>query len=97
MFNIRTMKKVKISDEEIFFNKEKVKVEVIEDWLGYLNTRVVLQDGITGTTWIKPNDEYDKETGILVAYLKAKNKQDMKIIKEIQQDINDRVKILRKI
>lgn len=93
--NLRTLKKIKLFEKDIIFCGKNIKVIIFEDWLGYKNTTVILEDGIRATAWIKPEDTYDEGIGILVAYLKAQNKQDLKQIKNIKKRIKGRIGILK--
>lgn len=91
-----------ISDEFIEHENEKIRVIISVDYL-YSNideaktirTTVVLKDNITGRTRNKINDIYDRDTGIDVAYVKAKNKQDLKQIKILKNNIENRLKTIR--
>lgn len=95
--NLRILKKRKISEEEMIYCSENIKVIIFEDWLSYKNTTVILSDGIKATAWIKPIDKYNKGVGITVAYFKAKNKQDLKRIKMIQNDIKTRINFMKNV
>jgi hypothetical protein len=93
--NLRTLKKVKLSEKDMILCNDNIKVIIFEDWLGYKNTTVILEDKTQATAWIKPDEVYNEYIGITVAYLKAKNKQDLKKIKEIKNRIENRIYNLR--
>lgn len=86
-----------VSEENMIYKDEAIRVitykcfERVENEEEFrLHTKVVLVDDITGVTWIKDNDVYNKDTGIQIAFLKAKNKQTKKQIIQLQRDIKDR-------